>query len=299
VVRHESPRRVLLLAIRPSTQAHRGVPSVPLLPILSPSPKALNESGLLPYVDLPISTAEPADDQATGAATHLLSPDGPWHLHGAIKIPEGVFHLSTKHPMSNTVVRHSLKFFLRVERGDEDDLDSKGNKKQYDIIVEMPVSILSVGAISISWHGADPAGFCSITVELKKLPCLNMKQVRPIMPPQAARRVSPSTPTKLPSSLSRVSQTVAHQLEELSWTMSPGRGLASSLRDSSPDLKTNKANILHHIPNPKGHHHLLLFLLRTLTSHSRHWKELNQGPAEPPQARTNPFSEKGQLIYRC
>jgi hypothetical protein len=55
-------------------------------------------------------------------------------------------HISTKHPVSNTIVRHCLKFFLRVERGDENDLDSKGNKKQYDIIVEMPVAILSVGA---------------------------------------------------------------------------------------------------------------------------------------------------------
>jgi len=102
------------------------------------------------------------EDRATEAAAHLLSLDGPWHLHGTIKLPEDIVHISTKHPVCNTMVRHSLKFFLRVEPGDEDDLDSKGNKRQYDIIVEMPVTILSVGAVSscdmilTSWVSAAP-----------------------------------------------------------------------------------------------------------------------------------------------
>lgn len=101
----------------------------------------------MPYVDHPVSVTNPVEDQATEAAAHLLSPDGPWHLHGTIKLPEDIVHISTKHPVTNTIIRHCLKFFLRVERGDEDDLDSKGNKKQYDIIVEMPVVILSVGVV--------------------------------------------------------------------------------------------------------------------------------------------------------
>lgn len=145
--------------IRPSTLVPKGAAPVPLLPILSPSPNALDDSGLLPYVDRPLSTAESVEDQATALAAHLLLPDGPWHLHGTIKLPEGVVHISTKHPMSNTIVRHCLKFFLRVERGDEDDLDSKGNKKQYDIIVEMPVTILSVSAIFLSCGMVLPRGF--------------------------------------------------------------------------------------------------------------------------------------------
>ena len=101
----------------------------------------------MPYVDHPVSMVNPVEDQATEAAAHLLSPDGPWHLHGTIKLPEDIVRISTKHPVSNTIIRHCLKFVLRVERGDEDDLDSKGNKKQYDIIVEMPVVILSVGVV--------------------------------------------------------------------------------------------------------------------------------------------------------
>lgn len=102
----------------------------------------------MPYVDLPVPTTDPIEDQTTEAAAHLLSPDGPWHLRGTIKLPEEMVHISTKHPASNTIIRHCLKFVLRVERGDEDDLDSKGNKKQYDIIVEMPIVVLSVGAVS-------------------------------------------------------------------------------------------------------------------------------------------------------
>ena len=139
--------------IRPSTEVHKGAAPVPLLPILSPSANALDESGLLPYVDHPVSTANSVEDQASAAAAHLLSPDGPWHLHGSFKLPEDVVHISTKHPMSNTIVRHCLKFYLRVERGDENDLDSKGHKKQYDIIVEMPVVILSVGVTFIPCNG--------------------------------------------------------------------------------------------------------------------------------------------------
>ena len=101
----------------------------------------------MPYADHSVSMTNSVEDQATEAAAHLLSPDGPWHLHGTIKLPEGIVHISTKHPVSNTIIRHCLKFFLRVERGDEDDLDSKGNKRQYDIIVEVPVVILSVGVV--------------------------------------------------------------------------------------------------------------------------------------------------------
>ncbi len=101
----------------------------------------------MPYVDHLVSTTDFVEDEATEAAAHLLSPDGPWHLHGTIKLPDGMVHVSTKNRVSNTIIRHCLKFFLRVERGDEDDLDSKGNKKQYDIIVEMPVVILSVGVV--------------------------------------------------------------------------------------------------------------------------------------------------------
>lgn len=147
LTRHESPRRFVLLLIRPLTRAPKAAAPVPLLPILSPSPKALDESGLVPYVDHPISTTDFVEDEATEAAAHLLSPDGPWHLHGTIKLPDDMVHISTKNPISNTIIRHCLKFFLRVERGDEDDLDSKGNKKQYDIIVEMPVVILSVSVV--------------------------------------------------------------------------------------------------------------------------------------------------------
>ena len=137
----------MLLLIRSSARTLKGADPTPVLPILSPNPEALDESGLMPYVDPPVPMTYSMEDQTTEAATHLLSPDGPWHLHGTIKLPDEMVHITTKHPVSNTIIRHSLKFVLRVERGDEDDLDAKGNKKQYDIIVEMPIVILSVGAV--------------------------------------------------------------------------------------------------------------------------------------------------------
>ena len=173
LTRHETPRRFLLLLIRSSTRTPKGAEPTPVLPILSPNPEALDESGLMPYVDLPVPTTDSMEDQTTEAAAHLLSPDGPWHLHGTIKLPEEVVHISAKHPVSNTIIRHCLKFVLRVERGNEDDLDSKGNKKQYDIIVEMPIVILSVGAvlpcdvILTSW--TSPASLSSRTIYLASI----------------------------------------------------------------------------------------------------------------------------------
>lgn len=80
---------------------------------------------------------------------------------------------------------------------------------------------------------------------------------------------------------------MAHQAEDLLRTTRPGPRLASSLHDSSPDSRTNKANSPHHIPITKHHHHQLsLFLRRTLASHNRHWKESSQGPTEAPRPST-------------
>lgn len=38
---------------------------------------------------------------------------------------------------------HSLKVCIRVERGDDEAVDAKGNRKKFDIIVEAPMHILS------------------------------------------------------------------------------------------------------------------------------------------------------------
>jgi hypothetical protein len=75
---------------------------------------------------------------------HILSPDGPWHLAGLLRVPQEYVHMSHKHPWSFISIKHALKLYLRVERGDEDVDPKTGRKKQFDIIIETPVNILSV-----------------------------------------------------------------------------------------------------------------------------------------------------------
>jgi len=41
------------------------------------------------------------------------------------------------------VVSHAIKIVLRVDKGDDSELDAKGKRKQFDIIVESPIQLLS------------------------------------------------------------------------------------------------------------------------------------------------------------
>lgn len=75
---------------------------------------------------------------------HIMSPDGPWHLAGTLKVPQAFLHMSHKHSWSFVSVKHALKLYMRVERGDEPEDPKTGRKKQFDIIIETPVNILSV-----------------------------------------------------------------------------------------------------------------------------------------------------------
>lgn len=114
-----------------------------LLPILSKDPNALEKSGLAPYSD-PVELSDDYNEQESEKAAHLLNPDGPWHLRGTIRVPLQHVHISLKQYSSPIHIRHALKIFIRVERGDDTAVDSKGHRKQYDIIVETPITILSV-----------------------------------------------------------------------------------------------------------------------------------------------------------
>jgi len=85
-----------------------------------------------------------SERKAEGLA-HLLNPDGPWHLQGVLRVPVKYMHTSHKHASSFVSIKHALKVILRVEKGSEDSIDPKtGRKKQFDIIIETPVNILSV-----------------------------------------------------------------------------------------------------------------------------------------------------------
>jgi len=61
----------------------------------------------------------------------LLDPDGPWHLEHNLQLPDcsSKINFSTHHEKSNIAISHVLKIMIRVERGDDEFLDSKGKRK--------------------------------------------------------------------------------------------------------------------------------------------------------------------------
>lgn len=138
VARHETPRRFILFAAKNAEKKDR---SDPLLPILSESTTAAKESPLAPlarqaalnnpreFSDL----VNPEDD----VYASLLDPMGPWHLEKDLFVPDchSRIKFSTKHEETNISVQHWLKVTIRVERGDDAAMDSKGRRKQFDIIM--------------------------------------------------------------------------------------------------------------------------------------------------------------------
>ncbi|KZV97860.1 hypothetical protein EXIGLDRAFT_764061, partial [Exidia glandulosa HHB12029] len=153
VVRHDAIRRWELLALRNNDKR--------LLPVdieQHDAPlDALQVSPLFPYVcyDPYASTGTDSDGNAKNqphterrddALVSMLSPDGPWMLHADLTIPQpcGRIHFTNRHPKSSLGVNHILKIVIRTERGDDKEIDAKtGRRKQFDIVVQTPIHILS------------------------------------------------------------------------------------------------------------------------------------------------------------
>lgn len=117
----------------------------PILPLESDSPNALRMSPLNALVD-PSAT----DEELSEIASNLMGP-GPWTFHQELKLPNScdAMHFTNKNRRGNIVISHLLKVVIRVERGDDLQLDAKtGKRKLFDIVVQTPVLILSVGVIS-------------------------------------------------------------------------------------------------------------------------------------------------------
>lgn len=115
-----------------------------MLPIISDDPDAIAHSPLREWI---------ADGTTTdGTGIQTLDPNGPWILTNNISVPDctSALHFSTSHEKANTTVIHSLKIIMRVERGDNDYLDSKGDRKKFDIIVEAPMHILSCRTAAVN-----------------------------------------------------------------------------------------------------------------------------------------------------
>lgn len=67
----------------------------------------------------------------TDETPSLLDPIGPWHLDGVLQLPDcsNKLNVTTNHDKANISIAHTLKIMMRVERGDDEYLDSKGNRK--------------------------------------------------------------------------------------------------------------------------------------------------------------------------
>ncbi len=105
------------------------------------------DSPLLPHsqtvTDSPLHALLGSDDELTAN----LMGAGPWTLQMALKVPNGsrTLHFSNKNWRAPIQISHTLKIVIRVERGDDKQLDPKtGKRKRFDIILHMPVHILSV-----------------------------------------------------------------------------------------------------------------------------------------------------------
>lgn len=136
VARHEAVRKYPLLALKNDEK-----PPKPLLPIISDDPNAVQNSPLAPLAIKALS----GDGELDDAAASLLNPTGPWHLECALSVPDcsARIRFSSKHAHTNMAISHWLKVVMRVERGDDTAMDSKGRRKLFDIIIETPLHLLN------------------------------------------------------------------------------------------------------------------------------------------------------------
>jgi hypothetical protein len=133
LTRHELPKKYPLLRIEMPD------PKEPLLPILSDSVDAIKTHPLAHFFINPTSSdgtslassASPGLTILADTTPSLLDPIGPWQLESILRLPDCVSKLnfSTNHDKANITVSHVLKILLRVERGDDDFLDTKGKRK--------------------------------------------------------------------------------------------------------------------------------------------------------------------------
>ena len=126
VARHEAPKKYPLIAFKNADEKHGGAP--PLLPIISESTDAI---WLSPLAAMAVQ-ARQRDETEDDAVAQLLNPFGPWNLETMLQVPDcpSRIKFSTKHDSTNMTISHWLKIVIRVQRGDDEALDSKGKRKQ-------------------------------------------------------------------------------------------------------------------------------------------------------------------------
>lgn len=139
IARTEAIQRHSLLSLKIDTKE-----GGPILPLISDDPEAFRNSPLYQVV---------APDEDPSEVASSLMGLGPWTFHHDLPLPSSCdqLHFTNRNKKSNIVVSHTLKVLFRVERGDDEFVDPKtGKRKLFDIVVQTPVHILSVSALSRS-----------------------------------------------------------------------------------------------------------------------------------------------------
>jgi len=118
VVRTDPISRIQLLSVK-----NEGNVSQPILPLESDDVDAFKNSPLF-------ALAHPDDDPSEMAST-LMGP-GPWTFHQDLRLPPScqILKFTNKNKRSNITITHVLKCVMRVERGDDTQIDPKTKKTQ-------------------------------------------------------------------------------------------------------------------------------------------------------------------------
>ncbi|KAH9819070.1 hypothetical protein DFH28DRAFT_62573 [Melampsora americana] len=154
------------------SRVRRAMSQLPLLPIVTDRPDSFVDSPLFGYLSRDSRSAISGDEKNQDANDDTAYLDdeafaefgetGPWNLNFNLKVPTcssgKLGHQETNdascddskniqpsctHFNSPISIKHYIRVVMRVERGDESSFDKNGRKKQYDIILESPIRILS------------------------------------------------------------------------------------------------------------------------------------------------------------
>ncbi|KAH8818657.1 hypothetical protein DL96DRAFT_1560208 [Flagelloscypha sp. PMI_526] len=121
----------------------------PILPIESDHSEAFRMSPLHQFLD--------EDDDISTMTSNLMGP-GPWTLRKNLELPSScsLLHWTHLNRKSLILISHVLKCIIRVERGDDHEMDKKtGKRKLYDLVIHTPIYIGSCYC-NPNWAGLPP-----------------------------------------------------------------------------------------------------------------------------------------------
>lgn len=135
VARSDPKTHILLLSAK-----HGKNDDKPILPLESDDPDAFRNSPLYQFLD--------EDDDVSEMASTLMGP-GPWTFQKDLQLPAScsLLHWTNTNKRSNVLITHVLKCIIRLERGDDLEIDARtGKRKLFDIVIQTEVDIRSVSS---------------------------------------------------------------------------------------------------------------------------------------------------------